>query len=524
MQLTPSEPDRLLLFTAAELARARRARGLRLNVPEATALVADTVCEAARDGARLADAVAAGRSVLGPRRRAARRGRHRRARCRSRRCSTTARVWPWSPTLRWRPGRRWRLAAGDRPGEVADAAPERRRTTTCCAPSCATPATCPSSVTSATSTSSRSTRDCASTAAARYGRHLASTAGTAPRFDPGRPTRGRRSCPIGGDRVVDRLRRARRRTAGRPGRVRGRDGAARATGFLDWIRSGRGGRVMASPSSTSYGLHAPGDRIRLGDTGPGRRGRARRAAPRLRVPHRLRQDRPGRHASEGRLRSPRPATSSSPTSSSSTRCSASSRCRSASATAGSHAIGRAGNPDTHGRRRRRRRHRHRDRPRRRADRDGGRDRHPRAPAVAAHLEAALASGVTTILGQEFGPSGASGVNSPWALRHRVRRLRRLAGQHRLPGPRLVVAPGAADRGAREAGACGFKVHEDLGAHARAPRHRAARRRGPRRAGRAAHRRPQREPLRGGHAARSWTGAPSTRSTSRAAAAGTCRTC
>ncbi|MFF8694848.1 urease subunit beta [Streptomyces sp. NPDC015144] len=53
MRLTPTERDRLLLFSAAELARARRARGLRLNVPEATALIADTVCEAAR-------------SVLGP--------------------------------------------------------------------------------------------------------------------------------------------------------------------------------------------------------------------------------------------------------------------------------------------------------------------------------------------------------------------------------------------------------------------------------------------------------------------------
>lgn len=66
MRLTPTERDRLLIFTAAELARARRARGLRLNVPEATALVADTVCEAARDGARLADAIEAGRTVLGP--------------------------------------------------------------------------------------------------------------------------------------------------------------------------------------------------------------------------------------------------------------------------------------------------------------------------------------------------------------------------------------------------------------------------------------------------------------------------
>ncbi|OAR22300.1 urease subunit gamma [Streptomyces sp. ERV7] len=66
MRLTPTERDRLLLFGAAELARARRARGLRLNVPEATALIADTVCEAARDGRRLAEAIAAARSVLGP--------------------------------------------------------------------------------------------------------------------------------------------------------------------------------------------------------------------------------------------------------------------------------------------------------------------------------------------------------------------------------------------------------------------------------------------------------------------------
>jgi urease subunit gamma/beta len=64
MRLTPSERDRLLIFTAAELARARRARGLQLNVPEATALIADTVCEAARDGARLMEAAAAGASVL----------------------------------------------------------------------------------------------------------------------------------------------------------------------------------------------------------------------------------------------------------------------------------------------------------------------------------------------------------------------------------------------------------------------------------------------------------------------------
>jgi len=65
MRLTPTERDRLLIFTTAELARARRARGLLLNVPEATALIADTVCEAARDGRRLTEAMAAGRAVLG---------------------------------------------------------------------------------------------------------------------------------------------------------------------------------------------------------------------------------------------------------------------------------------------------------------------------------------------------------------------------------------------------------------------------------------------------------------------------
>lgn len=64
MHLTPAERDRLLVFTVAELARARRARGLLLTAPEATALVADAVVEAARDGRRLAEAVTAGAAVL----------------------------------------------------------------------------------------------------------------------------------------------------------------------------------------------------------------------------------------------------------------------------------------------------------------------------------------------------------------------------------------------------------------------------------------------------------------------------
>jgi len=65
MHLTPTERDRLLLLTAAELARARRGRGLLLNVPEASAVVADAVAEAARDGCRLAEAVERGRLALG---------------------------------------------------------------------------------------------------------------------------------------------------------------------------------------------------------------------------------------------------------------------------------------------------------------------------------------------------------------------------------------------------------------------------------------------------------------------------
>jgi urease subunit gamma/beta len=66
MRLLPREQDRLLLFLAAELARARRARGLRLNQAEATALIADTVCESARDGRSYAEAEAAGYGALGP--------------------------------------------------------------------------------------------------------------------------------------------------------------------------------------------------------------------------------------------------------------------------------------------------------------------------------------------------------------------------------------------------------------------------------------------------------------------------
>lgn len=66
MRLLPREQDRLLLFLAAELARKRRERGLRLNQAEAVALIADAVCEAARDGRSYAEAEAAGYALLTP--------------------------------------------------------------------------------------------------------------------------------------------------------------------------------------------------------------------------------------------------------------------------------------------------------------------------------------------------------------------------------------------------------------------------------------------------------------------------
>ena len=64
MALTPGEADRLLLFTQAQLARSRRDRGLLLNVPEATALIADAVCEWARDGLSLTEARDRARELL----------------------------------------------------------------------------------------------------------------------------------------------------------------------------------------------------------------------------------------------------------------------------------------------------------------------------------------------------------------------------------------------------------------------------------------------------------------------------
>ncbi|MCS2608039.1 urease subunit gamma [Halomonas dongshanensis] len=64
MELTPRDKDKLLLFTAAQLAERRRARGLKLNYPEAVALISFEIMEGARDGRSVADLMSFGREIL----------------------------------------------------------------------------------------------------------------------------------------------------------------------------------------------------------------------------------------------------------------------------------------------------------------------------------------------------------------------------------------------------------------------------------------------------------------------------
>lgn len=64
MELTPREKDKLLLFSAAMLAERRRARGLKLNYPEAIALISFEIIEGARDGKTVAELMAYGRTLL----------------------------------------------------------------------------------------------------------------------------------------------------------------------------------------------------------------------------------------------------------------------------------------------------------------------------------------------------------------------------------------------------------------------------------------------------------------------------
>ena len=64
MQLTPKEVERLLLFSAAELARKRKKKGLRLNHPEAIAYISDEMCEGAREGKTVAQLMSEGATLL----------------------------------------------------------------------------------------------------------------------------------------------------------------------------------------------------------------------------------------------------------------------------------------------------------------------------------------------------------------------------------------------------------------------------------------------------------------------------
>jgi urease subunit gamma len=64
MELTPREKDKLLIFTAALLAERRRARGLKLNYPEAVALITAELMEGARDGKTVAELMSTGTTIL----------------------------------------------------------------------------------------------------------------------------------------------------------------------------------------------------------------------------------------------------------------------------------------------------------------------------------------------------------------------------------------------------------------------------------------------------------------------------
>lgn len=64
MQLTPQEKDKLLIFTAALLAERRKARGLKLNYPEAIAYISAAILEGARDGRAVADLMSYGTTLL----------------------------------------------------------------------------------------------------------------------------------------------------------------------------------------------------------------------------------------------------------------------------------------------------------------------------------------------------------------------------------------------------------------------------------------------------------------------------
>jgi urease subunit alpha len=90
--------------------------------------------------------------------------------------------------------------------------------------------------------------------------------------------------------------------------------------------------------------------------------------------------------------------------------------------------------------------------------------HTMSPRI---MDASLASGVTTIIGQEFGPVWGVGINSPWALRTAFASFDAWPVNIGFLGRGSSSRPGPLVEALVEGGACGFKVHEDMGAHARA---------------------------------------------------------
>ena len=250
MLLSEAERDRLLVFLAAELARARRRRGLRLNVPEATALIADAVCEAARDGAAPGGRDRGGPCGARPGRTCCRGWPTPSPRSRWRRSSTTAPGWPWCAT------RSARRCSATVPGRSC-----RRRVVgrVRCVVEVTNTAAVPIAVTSHFHFFEANPRLRFDRAAA-YGMHLADPRGRggavrARRHPPGRAGPHRRA--PGRDRVR------------RPGRRPARRARARASAALEKARAcgylGADARA-ATPTPAATG-RPPGDRIRLGDTG-----------------------------------------------------------------------------------------------------------------------------------------------------------------------------------------------------------------------------------------------------------------
>ena len=185
MELTPREKDKLLLFTAALLAERRKARGLKLNYPEAVALISAAILEGARDGRSVAELMSYGATLLA-------------------RDDVMEGVPEMIPDVQveatFPDGTKLvTVHSADRlrrtmiPGEMFTAEGEHRDQ---CRPrdACAWPLPTRAIVRSRsarTITSSRPTMRCASIARAARGFRLNIAAGTAVRFEPGQSARGR---------------------------------------------------------------------------------------------------------------------------------------------------------------------------------------------------------------------------------------------------------------------------------------------------------------------------------------------